>query len=152
MTLSPERLRRLVRHRKRLEQVEERGLTEAVALGRARQSVLDVSIQERALSLSPGNFVGPEVDLAARMGGRRYIERKDRLIAAQRSAVEHSEREADEARERLLQRRRDRRALEVLLDRELREASLRRERREANHLDEIGASSWHRASVEKRGV
>ncbi len=152
MTLSPVRLRRLVKQRKRLEQIEERGLTEAMALGRARQAVLDMSIQERALALSPGNFVGPEVDLAARMAGRRYIERTDRLIAAQRSAVEHSGREADEARNRLLERRRDRRALEALLDREMKEASLRRERREAVHLDEIGASSWHRSAARRKGA
>ncbi len=152
MTLSPVRLRRLVKHRKRLEQVEERSLTEALALGRARQAVLDLSIQQRVLALSPGNFAGPEVDLAARMSGRRYIERADRLITAQRSAVEHSGREADEARDRLLQRRRDRRALEALLDRELKEQSLRRERREAIHLDEVGASIWHRSAAQKKGA
>lgn len=152
MTLSPERLRRLVKQRKRLERIEERNLTEVLALGRARQAVLETSIQQRAYSLLPEHFAGSEVDVAARMTGRRHIERTDRLIAAQRSAIEHSRREADEARNRLLRRRRDRRALEALLDRGLKEESLRRERREAVHLDEVGASSWHRSAAQKKGV
>ena len=151
MTLSKERLTRLVKQRERLERIEERALSQALSTRTARVLAIEATKDRRSRSLDQKQFTGPSLDLGARINAWRHVEWTDRQLAAQGAALEHSDHEVGEAREQLLARRRDRRSLEALLDRAEREQKRRRERTEALQLDEAATNGWFRNNRSRKG-
>jgi len=74
-----------------------------------------------------------------------YLVRTKRAIAAREAALRQSRIAEDAVRETLLDRRRDRKASETLLDARLAAGRRRREQVEARRIDESAASNWQRA-------
>jgi flagellar export protein FliJ len=66
----------------------------------------------------------------------------DREIAARKAALEHSALDVEAERSELLLRRRDRKALETLLDKRLEEERIERARAELRLIDELATTRW----------
>jgi flagellar export protein FliJ len=141
MTLTPQRLKRLVKQRERLEKLQEGELAEAVRLYRRREDALNESFanRESLLEAEPGH--GP-IDVADFLAAGEYLRRVDREIVARRAALEHSANDVEEERGELLARRRDRKAMETLLDQRLEEARIERNRAERKLIDELAITRW----------
>jgi flagellar export protein FliJ len=132
----------LVTYRERLERLQEQELAEAQRLYVVRMSALTQSRQERERFLDtpvPGRGPLDPADLAA---GRYYRERIEREIGAKQAAVAHSEADVAEERDLLLARRRDRKAIEALLDRRNEEDRVARNRVDIKRIDELAISRW----------
>lgn len=141
MTLTPQRLKRLVKQRERLEKLQEGELAEAMRLYRKREDAVNESLGNRAALLDT-SFSGKAVDLADLMAAGDYLRRVDREIGARRSALEHSANDVEEERTELLVRRRDRKAMEALLDKRLEEERIERARAELRLIDELATTRW----------
>lgn len=140
MTLTPQRLKRLVKQRERLEKVQEGELAEAMRLFHRREDALNESLDNRE-SLLDTSF-GGALDLADLLAAGDYLRRVDREIGARRAALEHSANDVAEERAELLSRRRDRKAMEALLDKRLEEERIERARADLRLIDELATTRW----------
>ena len=141
MTLTPQRLKRLVKQRERLEKLQEGELAEATRLFERRQDALNESLGNRAQLLDLAASEGP-LDIADFLAAGEYLRRVDREIGARTAALEHSANDVAEERAELLVRRRDRKAMETLLDRRLDEERRERARAELRFIDELATTRW----------
>lgn len=141
MTLSPQRLRRLVRQRERLEKVQEGELAQALRLYRRREEALNESFANRD-ALLDARFEGGALDVADFLAAGEYLRRVDREITARRAALDHSAADVEEERAELMVRRRDRKAMESLLEKRLEEERLAGRRAEQRLIDELATTRW----------
>lgn len=141
MTLTPQRLRRLVKQRERLEKLQEGELAEALRLYRRREDALNESKANRE-ALLDGPSTGGAVDLADLLAAGEYLRRVDREIVARGAALQHSANDVEEERAELMVRRRDRKAMEALLDKRLEEERIERARAELRLIDELATTRW----------
>ncbi|MCC6961508.1 MAG: flagellar export protein FliJ [Dehalococcoidia bacterium] len=144
MTLTPQRLRRLVKQRERLEKLQEGELAEALRLYRRREDALNESKANRE-ALLDGPSAGGAVDLADLLAAGEYLRRVDREIVARGAALQHSANDVEEERAELMVRRRDRKAMEALLDKRLEEERIERARAELRLIDELATTRWRPA-------
>jgi flagellar export protein FliJ len=142
MTLTPQRLKRLVSQRERLERIQEGELAEAQRLLLRRQHALDESRQQRAAVLDAGAPARGPIDPADFLAAVAYLRRVEREIGAREAARGHSEADVAEERGVLLERRRDRKAVETLLDRRLEEERIARNRADVKRIDELATNRW----------
>ncbi len=151
MTLSRARLLRLVKHRERLERIQEGQLAARLRRQSERAAALDATLHLRTRVLAlPAPASGP-VDLLALEAVSASVVRFDREANARRAALEHSRREVEDARHHLMERRRDRKAMEHLLDRRLEQERIQRERVERQLMDEIATTRWLRQQSPHEG-
>jgi flagellar export protein FliJ len=141
MPLTPRRLSRLARHRERLERLQEERLAEARQLQLRRRGALDEARSSREQALDCGAGEGP-LDLTGLAGVSFYLVRAGREIDARTAALRHSDATVEAERARLLERRRDVRAIETLLERRLAEQRLEQSRAAIERLDEQAARRW----------
>ena len=141
MTLTPQRLKRLVRQRERLEKLQEGELAEAMRLYRRREDALNESLDNRDALLG-ASFGERAIDIADALAAGDYLRRVDREIIARRSALEHSANDVEEERSELMAKRRDRKAMEALLDKRLEEERIERARAELRLIDELATTRW----------
>lgn len=141
MTLTPQRLKRLVRQRERLEKLQEGELAEALRLYRRREDALNESLDNRDALLDT-SFAERAIDIADRLAAAEYLRRVDREIVARRAALEHSANDVEEERAELMAKRRDRKAIEALLDKRLEEERIERARAELRLIDELATTRW----------
>lgn len=141
MTLTPKRLRRLVKQRERLEKLQEGELAAATRLYRRREDALNESLGNREQLMESTANDGP-LDVADFLAAGAYLRRVDREIGARRAALEHSANDVEEERNELLLRRRDRKAMEALLDKRLEEERIERARAESRLIDELATTRW----------
>lgn len=141
MTLTPQRLRRLVKQRERLEKLQEGELAAATRLYRRREDALNESLGNREQLMESTANDGP-LDVADFLAAGAYLRRVDREIGARRAALEHSANDVEEERNELLLRRRDRKAMEALLDKRLEEERIERARAESRLIDELATTRW----------
>lgn len=141
MTLTPQRLKRLVKQRERLEKLQEGELAEALRLFRKREDSLNESIANREQLMDTAAAEGP-LDMADFIAAGAYLRRVDREIGARRAALEHSAIDVEEERNELLLRRRDRKAMETLLEKRLEEERVERARAEMRLIDELATTRW----------
>lgn len=144
MTLTPQRLRRLVKQRERLEKLQEGELAEALRLYRRREDALNESKANRE-ALLDGPSTGGAVDIADLLAAGEYLRRVDREIVARGAALQHSANDVEEERAELMVRRRDRKAMEALLDKRLEEERIERARAELRLIDELATTRWRPA-------
>jgi flagellar export protein FliJ len=142
MTLTPQRLKRLVTQRERLERIQEGELAEAQRLLLRREHALDESRQQRAAVLDAGAPARGPIDPADFLAAVAYLRRVEREIGAREAALAHSEADVAEERGVLLERRRDRKAVETLLDRRLEEERIARNRADIKRIDELATNRW----------
>ena len=141
MTLTPQRLKRLVKQRERIEKLQEVELAEAMRLYRRREDALEESLGNRAQLMELAAREGP-FDVADFLDAGAYLHRVDREIGARRAALEHSANDVEEERSELLLRRRDRKAMEALLDKQMEEERVERARAELRFIDELATTRW----------
>ena len=91
---------------------------------RRRRRARGIARQPRSSCFGTANPAAPSTSPAA-LPLREYLRRLDREIAARWAALAHSHEEVDDERAALLDRRRDRKAIETLLDRRLEERAHR---------------------------
>ncbi|GMV84283.1 MAG: hypothetical protein AMXMBFR80_01410 [Dehalococcoidia bacterium] len=144
MTLTPQRLKRLVKHREHLERLQERELAEALRLHRRREEALTESLGNREALLDIQRPATGPLDAADLQAELAYLRRVDREILARRAALQHSANDVEAERAELLDRRRDRKAIEALLDHRLEEERLARNRAERALIDELAVTRWRR--------
>ncbi len=142
MTLTPKRLQRLVKHRERLERVQQQQLAEVRQQHQRRERALADTEARREQALGAGAPSGGPVDPGERAAADAYVVRLKREAGARRAALGHSAEAVERERRALMERRRDVRAIEALLDRHLRDEQLLRTRKEAQRLDETAARRW----------
>lgn len=145
MALTQERLKRLVRHREQLERAQQLSLADAQRRRGQRAAILAASVTDHATFLDSGALVGP-VDWTILAAGEAYVVRLNRDIAAQAAALRHSDEEVEAERLGLLERRRDVKAMEALLDRRIEEERVQGNRQESKRLDEQAGIRWLRRS------
>jgi flagellar export protein FliJ len=133
-----------VKHRERLERLQEQELAGALRLYRRREDALTESLGNREALLDAGLAAAGPVDIADLHARLAYLRRVDREIVARRAALQHSAGDVEEERSELLIRRRDRKAIETLLDRRLEEERLERNRAELRLIDELATTRWRR--------
>ena len=138
MTLTPQRLKRVEKQRERIEKLQEVELAKAMRLYRRREDALEESLGNRAQLMELAAREGPLDFLAA----GAYLHRVDREIGARRAALEHSANDVEEERSELLLRRRDRKAMEALLDKQMEEERVERARAELRFIDELATTRW----------
>lgn len=141
MTLTPQRLKRLVKQRERLEKLQEGELAEAMRLYRRREDALNESVGNREALLDT-SFGAQAIDVADLLAAGDYLRRLDREIVARKAALEHSANDVEEERTELLAKRRDRKAMEALLDKRLEEERIERARAELRLIDELATTRW----------
>lgn len=143
MTLTPQRLKRLVKQRERLERLQEMELAEARRLYVRREEALNESKANRDALLDAPGGTGP-LDLADLEAGMLYLRRVDREIEARGAALAHSANDVEEERRELMVRQRDRKAMETLLEKRLDEERIERNRAELRLIDELAVTRWQR--------
>ncbi len=141
MPLTPSRLKRLVSYRERLEKLQEQQLSRVMAAHQERVSALEAAAAEKSAYLD-GGPAGGVLDIYQLTANQAYSSRLDRLKDARAAAVRYSASTVDSERETLLARSRDRKAMELLLDRRLAEERLLARREETKLLDEAAVSRW----------
>lgn len=146
MTLTPQRLKRLVKQRERLEKLQEGELAQAMRLYRKREEALDESRSNREHLLDERSN-GGTIDVADFLAAGEYLRRVDREIVARSAALQHSANDVEEERAELLIRRRDRKAMETLLERRLEEERIERNRAERRLIDELATTRWRPREV-----
>lgn len=144
MTLTPQRLRRLVKQRERLERLQEQELAEAQRLHAKREAALHESQGEREALLDSGVPASGPVHPADLVANVAFLRRVDREIGARGAALAHSVEDVALEREELLSRRRDRKAMETLLDHRLEDDRVAASREERKLIDELASTRWKR--------
>lgn len=142
MSLTPDRLRRLVRYRERLERLQELELAGAQRLCRVRREALESACDERERALDAGVPRAGHVEPADLLARVDYLSRAEREIGARQAALAHSEDDVAEERGVLLERRRERKAMETLLERRLAEEHVQALRAETRRIDEMAVNRW----------
>jgi flagellar export protein FliJ len=152
MTMDEGRIRRLVRHRERLEHQQEGELAVALRLHAQREGALAAAAGRREALLEDGSAAGAaQVDPQVLASGAACAVRFQRDIDSRRTALALSEDDVAAERQALMERRRDRKAMELLLERRLAEERERKEHAAAAGLDEAGANRWLARRRQDRG-
>ncbi|MEO8540263.1 MAG: flagellar export protein FliJ [bacterium] len=130
-----------MKQRERLEKLQEGELAEAMRLFRRREDALNESLGNREALLDT-DFGGRALDVTDLMAAGDYLRRVDREIGARRSALDHSANDVEEERTELLARRRDRKAMEALLEKRIEEERIEHARAEMRLIDELATTRW----------
>lgn len=141
MPLTPQRLKRLVSYRERVERLQEQELGRVNAVRNDRESAFNAVSQEK-LDYLRGSLPAGPLDITQLAGNQAYSARLDRTRSARAAALRHSDQQVADAREVLLARSRDRKAMELLLERRLVADRLLARREEAKQLDEAAIARW----------
>jgi len=145
MSLTPARLRRLTKHRRRLERLQEQQFAVARQATLQREHAVATARQAHNPALGTGAVADKPVDLTLLGSASAYLVRTNRTIAAREAALRQSRIAEEAVLETLLEKRRDRKATETLLDARLAADRRRREHVEARRIDESATRNWQRA-------
>jgi len=140
MSLTPDRLKRLVAYRERLEHLQEGKLGDAQRAHATREATLFATGERREAQFAIGAPSSGTVEPSDLALGRAYVERLDREMAASRAALVHSNNAVVFEREQLLIR--DRKALESLLEKRIEEDRGQEGRADRATLDEVALRDW----------
>ena len=144
MARSINRLRKLATYRSRLERVQEARLALARRDSMQRENSLQESRGRLDAMLSLEGANRGEVDPAVLAAGSGYAVRMNREIRTRARTLQHYRSLEDKERQQVLELRRDRRAMESLLERELEREAEEERRTQAKRLDERAGQTWLR--------
>jgi flagellar biosynthesis chaperone FliJ len=144
MSLSAQRLRRITKHRHRLERMQEQQFAVARKATATRAVALQESVDELTAALAAGGAVAGQLDPALLAAGSAHLVRTKKAIAAKEAALRQSRLVEQAELDELLERRRDRKATESLLESRLVAARTDREQAEARRIDESATRNWQR--------
>jgi len=142
MPLSKDRLKRLVRHRERAERLQEERLAEARRKEAERKRAVDEAEARRDALFEAGAPGAGQVDPGDLAAATTYLTRLKREIGARQAALAHSAEEVEAERMQLMERRRDVKAMETLLDHQVAAERLKRSRADIKHIDEQAGIRW----------
>ena len=142
MTLSPKRLQRLVKHRERLERLQEERLAEARQQHVRRERALAETESRRDGLYESGAPASGAVDPGEWAAAGAYLVRLQREIGARKAALAHSAETVEGERRELMERRRDVKAIETLLDHRQEEERLLASRADIKRIDELAGRRW----------
>jgi flagellar export protein FliJ len=147
MPLTAKRLKRLTAYRERLEKQQEQELAKVLATRQRRIEALMQSqgARQSALNERPG---AGHVDTLLLDATQRYLVRMSREVEARESALRHSDTEVAAERDFLLDRSRDRKAMETLREHALEYDRNLAQRTEAQALDEAAITRWQNPTLE----
>lgn len=146
MPISSKRLERLIRQRTLAERLQRRELAQAIAFRDLRARALAEAQATHETLLATGPRTGT-IDIADLLATTAYLLRLERDIDTRRAALADSEEDVAEERAVLMERRRDRRALELLLQRRRAQEQLQRARAEQRRIDDLVAARWRPAQT-----
>ena len=152
MPLSAKRLKRILDHRERLERLQEGQLAAAARRRDERAAALKDTETRREEIFAAGAPAAGRLDALELHTNALAIIALEREALARSSALAHSEREVERERDVMLERRRDRKAMETLLDRRLEAERRERLRSEALRLDELAGIRWTQATREREAT
>lgn len=138
------RLRRLVAYRRRLERLQELNLAGARRATLDRLDALQDSRGRLDAMLALGHANQGSVDPLVLSSGSGYLVRVGREINARTAALRHFESIEARERQQVLERRRDRRAIETLVEAESARLAEEQRREGAATLDEHARTTWWR--------
>lgn len=142
MSLSTQRLKRLVNYRERLERIEEGRLAGELRRQAERQRALDETRALRGDLFDAGVPAAGPIDVDTLGATTAFALRLNRDEAARLGALAHSAQAVAEQRGVLLGKRRDRKAMEALLDRQREHERVERNRAERKRIDELAGIRW----------
>jgi len=142
MTLSPKRLQRLVKHRERLERLQEERLAEARQQHVRRERALAETESRRDGLYASGAPGSGAIDPGEWNAAGAYLVRLQREIGARKAALAHSAETVEGERRELMERRRDVKAIAALLDHRREEEQLRASRTDIKRIDELAGRRW----------
>ena len=142
MSLTKARLQRLVKHRERLERLQEGKLAGELRAEAERQRAVDATRAARAEFFDAGIAHTGPVDPLLLAVGAAYTVRLEREEEARLSALAHSQRQVEAERDVLLEKRRDRKAMDALLEHRVEEERVERNRLERIRIDEVASTRW----------
>lgn len=142
MSLSAQRLKRLVKYRERLERIEEGRLAGELRRQAERQRAVDETRALRGDLFAAGVPAAGPLDLDTLGATTAFALRLNRDESARLGALAHSERAVAEQRGVLLGKRRDRKAMEALLDRQREQERIDHNRAERKRIDELAGVRW----------
>jgi flagellar export protein FliJ len=151
MSLDGKRLLRMLTQRELMERVEETKFATVRQATARREHALAANQQRRVELYTMG---GPEVgsvDPAAERGRSAYTVRVGREIATSRNALEAGRRQEEIQRLQLLESRKDRMAIEALIERLRQQRHVKQRRRAARVADEWSARDWFAVRTEMEG-
>jgi flagellar export protein FliJ len=151
MPLTPQRLKRLVKYRERLERLQEQEFGKANTARNERAAALAAVANEKSQYLE-SHVPSGAVDLTQLVANQAYSARLDRLHSARSAALRYSEQQVEQQRTLLLAKSRDRKAMERLLERRLEDDRLLARRDEAKALDEAAIARWTPPSPGMKGT
>jgi flagellar export protein FliJ len=144
MSLTPQRLKKLVTYRERLERLQERELALTFQRKTERQRALDQAHGDRQSLLDYEPEYGDTLDPDLLAASGHYLRRVDRDIVARSAALATSDAEVARERDALLVRRRDHKAMETLLDHARDRQRREREKAAMAAIDEQAGARWLR--------
>lgn len=142
MTLSRKRLERLVKHRERLEHLQEERLAEAQQQHQRRERALLETESNRDGLYAAGAPASGTVDPSEWHAAGAYLVRLKREIGARQAALAHSAETVEGERRELMERRRDVKAIEALQSHQAEQERIRRARTESKRIDELASHRW----------
>jgi hypothetical protein len=143
MTLGEKRLKRMLAHRELMERVEETRFATVRQATARREQAVDAAQQRRVRLYTLGGPDRGSLDAPTESGRSAYTVRLGRELATGRAALEVGRRQEAVQREHLLDRRKDRMAIEALLERLASERRIRGRRHSAHVADEWAARDWY---------
>jgi flagellar export protein FliJ len=138
MSLSAARLKRLVRYRAQVERIQEQRLGQAIRAHAERVARVAEARDERAAALA--HEVG--CDATELQTLIDYLVRIGREIAARTAAAAHAATVVESERTLLLEKSRDRKAIESMLEHRLDLDRRKRQRLETKRLDDVAGQRW----------
>ncbi len=142
MTLSAKRLKRLARHRERLERLQEERLAEARQQHTRRARTLAETEARREDLYESGAPASGAIEPDEWSATGAYLLRLQREIGARRAALAHSAESVEVERRELMERRRGVKAIETLLDHQADEERLLASRADIKRIDELAGRRW----------
>jgi len=142
MTLTSRRLRRLVAHRERLERLQAQALARELQREQVRRGALLSVERDREDFFAAGAPSRGPLEPAELLASAAYALRVEREIGTRRTALAHSEAAVAGERGTLMERRRELRAVETLLEKRVAEERSAALRQEMQRLDELAGQRW----------
>ena len=142
MTLSPRRLQRLVKHRERIERLQEERFADAQRQHVRRELAIAEAEARRDGVYEAGAPASGNIEPAELVAAAAYLARLKREIGARKAALVHSAETVAAERRQLMERRRDRKAMETLLEHRFEEERTWRNRHEIGQIDEAAGRGW----------
>ncbi len=142
MTLTSRRLERLVAHRERLERIQAQALARELKAEQVRRDALLSVERDREAFFAAGAPSRGRLESGELLASAAYALRVEREIGARRTALAHSAAAVAGERGILMERRRDLRAVEILLEKRLAEERDAALRQEMHRLDELAGQRW----------